>query len=146
MDSVETNTSLGLSAGMARGELFMGLEGNTFLTKRFIMDLFLGTSLRKLSLGHFTPSVAVGASYDLFREFPDFTFGPSINSRFTSINYSKDQSSSLFEGAIGYQLIWGDRIKLLNGAYYGRGIESGPYTPVEYRTYWLTLGVLYELN
>lgn len=126
-DSLNRENDIRFSMNIERGKLdfFHNIQINTKVFDILQIESSIGLNITKTYFQNtFAPQFSLGFGYDLFTKRKKFKLMPSIKTRATTFNLTENIQVNYLEGLIGYSLVWGDQWFLVQGTYFGRGIEN----------------------
>jgi hypothetical protein len=119
-------TSIAIAYHSARVESFTSLQINGELYKSISFESALGVGFRTTVLqGRLFPQFSVGVGYNLLRNSSEkLSLSPMINARISSYRLSPLTRLNYTEVMPGYSFMWGNRLRLVQSTFFGRGWEN----------------------
>ena len=141
--SSDLDNTFAFQGTYAKSGIYAGFSGSGNLYKGWGMNVACGLNVRHFNYGEISPLIAIGLGYDVFRKHSQFTLSPGIkvqhiSSRISDVNHVKH-----IEFLLGYELEYGKKYKLIQGAYYGFGRENSANLSVDYQSYLIHIGFGY---
>lgn len=140
-------TSLALAYNYGKVESFSSFQLNGDLYKNIVFESSLGVGFRTTFLqGRLFPQFSVGIGYDLLRNASDkISVSPMISARISGYRLSPLTRLNYTEVMPGYSFAWGNRIRLVQSTFFGKGWESNHNNEIStpFWTFSVNLGVGY---
>jgi hypothetical protein len=136
-----------MNAEISKLDFFHNIQLNADLFDFLSIEASIGVNANKTYFQRsFSPQFSIGIGYDLLRKSEKWKLIPMIKSRTTMIDLSENTRLNYLEGSLGYSLIFGNDWYVLQGAFFGRGIEfyNTIDSQVKYWSYSIYLGFGYE--
>lgn len=140
-------TSLAFAYHYGKVDAFPSLQLNGELYKKIAFESSLGLGFRTTVLqGRLFPQFSVGVGFNVLNKVSkNLTLSPMISSRISGYRLSPQTRLSYTEIMTGYSLTWGNRIRLVQSSFFGKGWEWNQNNEViaPFWTFSVNLGIGY---
>lgn len=121
----EKNTSISLVYQLAKVESYPSIQVNGQFWNAITFESSVGVGLRTTVLqGRFFPQFSAGLGYNIFHSMSKkLQLSPMVMTRFSGYRLSPQTRLNYFEGMGGYTFCYGERVRLVQSAFFGKGGE-----------------------
>lgn len=119
-------TSLSMSFHYGKVDAFPSLQFNGYVYKRITFESSLGVGFRTTILqGRLFPQFSAGIGFNLLSNVSEkLSLSPMISVRISGYQLSSQTRLNYIELMPGYSFTWGNRLRFIQSAFFGKGWES----------------------
>jgi len=119
-------TSLSMSFQYGKVDAFPSLQINGYVYKRITFESSLGVGFRTTILqGRLFPQFTAGIGFNVLSNVSEkVALSPMISGRISGYQLSPETRLNYIECMPGYAFTWGNRIRLVQSAFFGKGWET----------------------
>jgi hypothetical protein len=139
-------TSLSISFQYGKVDAFTSLQFNGYVYKRITFESALGVGFRTTILqGRLFPQFSAGIGFNVLSNVSEkLSLSPMISGRISGYQLSPETRLNYTELMPGYSFTWGNRIRLVQSTFFGKGWESNQGSATfPFWTFSVNLGIGY---